>query len=326
MKIKVSITALLFCLATFAQKDGRDKSATRILKVDNDIYMIQGKGGNIGLSVGDDGVFMIDDQFADSTVEIMELIAEKSDKPVEFLINTHHHGDHTGGNYNMQAHGATIVAHENVRVRLEETIRSATEKSESLSVQMLPVITFDNDMTFYYNNEEISVIHLKNAHTDGDAIVYFKNSNVLHTGDIFFKNKYPYIDLTHGGTVEGYIAALDQILSMIDNETKIIPGHGEMAFKADVSYASSMLAGLYKNVSYQYVNKKTEAEIIAMRDFTKPYDDLGFGDGFISTEKMLQTLYNQVKADRGVIDNRSMEEQLQEKVRLQQEKNKGGGL
>ena len=325
MRFKSLISIAIFSTFFFAnaQNDSGEKDGIKLIKVKNDIYMIEGKGGNIGLSFGTDGVFMIDDKFADMSEDIIKEIQKKDKNLVQFLVNTHHHGDHTGGNVNMKEAGATIVAHENVRKRLNESFKNATEKSEADS-RKLPTITFTEDMTFHYNGEEIMIFHVHNAHTDGDAIVYFTGSNVIHMGDVLFKDKYPFIDLDNGGSVMGYIRALEKIAMLVDDKTVIIPGHGNIGSKQDLETTANMLNVLYRRVSYHYVNKKSEAEIIAMRDFTKPFDDKGFGKGFISTEKMLQTLYNDVKKNRGEIDKRTLEEQLQDKVRQQKEEAEKG--
>ncbi len=325
-KILISIITCFTFLFTAAQTDDGRKSHIKIIKVKDEIYMLQGKGGNIGLSFGDDGIFMIDDQFEDVTELILEDIKKISEKPIQFLVNTHHHGDHTGGNANMAKTGTTIIAHENVRSRISEAMNSALEKAttanskpEGVDPQMLPTITFSEDMTFYYNGEKIMVFHVHDAHTDGDVIVYFTESNVIHTGDVFFEGKYPYIDTASGGTLLGYMEALQKIMMLADDETKIIPGHGSIASKEDLRFTKNMLSLLYKRVTHHYMNLRTEDEITSMRDFTKLYDDKGFGDGFISTEKMLQIIYNEVKKERGVIDVRDMNERLREKFRQQKE-------
>lgn len=319
LKSLISISFLFSFFFITAQNDGGEKDGVRLIQVKDNIYMIEGKGGNIGLSFGNDGVFMIDDKFAEDSEDILKEIKKKDKNLVQFLINTHHHGDHTGGNANMKEAGATIVAHENVRKRLTESFKNASSKAEG-DTRKLPTITFTEDMTFHYNGEEVMIFHVHDAHTDGDAIVFFTGSNVIHTGDVLFNGKYPFIDLDNGGSVMGYIRALEKIAMLADENTIIIPGHGNIASKKDLEATASMLNVLYRRVTYHYVNQKSEAEIIAMRDFTKQYDDKGFGKGFISTEKLLQTLYNDVKKSRGAIDKRTLEEQLQDKVRQQKEK------
>jgi cyclase len=321
-KILLVSTFIIGGFFTISAQDGGEKNEVKAIKVQKEIYMLQGKGGNIGLSIGNDGVFMIDDQFADVTSEILKDIKKLSKKPVQFLINTHHHGDHTGGNVNMSKEGAIIVSHDNVRKRLSDMLKNATEKSDALDAKMLPTITFEKDMNFHYNGEQIMVFHVHNAHTDGDAVVYFMGSNVIHTGDAMFNGGYPFIDTKNGGTLKGYIEGLEKISLLADDDTKIIPGHGDIATKKDVDYMVNMLNVLYKNVMFQYRNQKTEAEIVNSRDFTKPYDDKGFGNGFINTQKILQTIYNEVVREAGPLDTRTMEERLEEKVK--ESKQKGG--
>ena len=321
-KILFIITICFSIFFTSAQTDEGSKVNTVLRQVQDNIYMIQGKGGNIGLSIGDDGVLMIDSQFADLSEDILKDIKRINKKPIQFLVNTHHHADHTGGNVNMVKEGAVIVSHENVRSRLSDARKENYKKSELSDKRVLSTITFKDDITFHYNNETILVFHVHDAHTDGDAVVYFPESNVIHTGDILFNGKYPFIDTNNGGTLNGYLEALGKIIMMSDTDTKIIPGHGNIANKADLKAAGNMLSTLHKRVSFQYLNKKTEAEILRMRDITKEYDDLGYGDGLISTEKILKTIYNEVKKERGEIDRRDIQQRLDDKVK-EYKKNNG---
>jgi len=321
MNYKILVLIITYFSLSFAaaQTDEGRGNNTILVLVQDGIYMIQGKGGNIGLSIGDDGVLMIDDQFAEATEDILKDIGKISKKPIQFLVNTHHHPDHTGGNVNIVKQGGLIVSHENVRDRLSKIVNASDDKSDTSDPRMLATITFKEDLTFHYNNETIFVFHVHKAHTDGDAIVYFTESNVIHAGDVLFQGKYPFIDTDNGGTIQGYIEALGKIAMVADNDTKIIPGHGDIAKKSDLNFSANMLTQLYKWVTFHYVNRKTEAEIINMRDFTKTYDDMGYGDGFISTEKILQTIYNEVKKERGEIDERDMDERLRDKARQQKE-------
>lgn len=316
--------ASLFSTLLVAQDDIAGKEFNiRRSNVQKNIHMIRATGGNIGLSIGKDGVFMIDDQFADAIPFIMEEINDLTDKPVAFIINTHHHGDHVGGNAAMAKEGAVIVSHANVRRRLEMMGSLSAESREKMDAGMLPLITFTQDMSFHYNGEEIRVFYVREAHTDGDAMVHFLGSNVLHTGDAFVNETYPYIDIENGGTLSGYIKGLETILQTVSENTKIIPGHGPLATSEDVRELLSLLQTVEKKVDYHYRNEKTEDEVAKMTDITQDYDRKGFGNGFISREKLLRTVYKEVSNARGPIDKRSMEERLKAKVKAQRE-GKGG--
>jgi cyclase len=296
-------------------------------KVKDNIYVLKGKGGNIGLFIGKDGAFLIDDQFAESTTQILSAVSELTSEPIQFLINTHHHGDHTGANKNMNEEGVVIFAHENVRKRLiMELMRSqqdsldkaykrqlnkgvnegipsakaeenakqtvaAMENDFNVPENILPMVTFDKEMTFYYNDEKIFVFHVHNAHTDGDSMIYFTETNVLHTGDAFVNGRYPFIDVENGGSVDGYIDALSKIQMVANEETKIIPGHGSIANLDDVVYAQSMLKFLSSRVTYYRVEGKSLEQILSMTELTKEFEDKGFGNAFISREEFITVLY-----------------------------------
>src|SRR5258706_946404 len=218
LRILAVSAAALFAAAASAQEDF-SKVEIQTEKLADAVYMMTGSGGNLGVSVGEDAVFVIDDQFAPLTPKIQAAIAKLSSKPVKFVLNTHWHGDHTGGNENLGRSGAVIVAHENVRKRLamdqifvDGSARADT--SRALSHVGLPVITFRDDLDFHVNEEDLHVFHVEHAHTDGDAIVRFANANVVHMGDTFFNGFYPFIDLRTGGSVDGYIAAVEKVLSI----------------------------------------------------------------------------------------------------------------
>ncbi len=298
MQLKYILTSLL-CLVvffTFSQTDTGSAYHTKFIKVEGNIYMIEGKGGNIGMIYGKDGILLIDDQFEEGVPDLLKEIKKISKEPIKYLVNTHHHGDHTGGNALIAKEGTIIFSHDNVRAHIEETIM--LKNDEKVDTDILPVITVSENMTFHFNGETILVIHVHNAHTNGDMMVYFTKSNVLHTGDIFFNEKYPFIDLDSGGSLNGVLNALDQILMIADEDTKIIPGHGKLASLNDVKYSKTMLVHLMKRVTHFVVNLKSEEEIVAMKEITQKYDDKGYGDGFISTDKMIRTIYKEVKTKR----------------------------
>ncbi|MGB5418871.1 MBL fold metallo-hydrolase [Algibacter sp.] len=284
LKLITSLFTFSLVITTCAQNN--DVQITTH-KLTENIYMLEGQGGNIGVSVGDDGVFMIDSQFGHLTPKILEAIKTLSDKPIKFLANTHHHGDHTGGNENIAKLNTTIIAHDNVYKRVKDN-----PKQNDTS---LPVITFNDKLSLYINGEQILIFHLDNAHTDGDAMLFFTESNVLHSGDTFFSGRYPYIDLKSGGSVNGYIQAIKSALILIDVDTKIIPGHGNLSNKQDYSTFLKMLETLKEKVETEIANGKTEYEVATNTALTKTYDDLDYGCCFISSEKIRRTLYNGLK-------------------------------
>jgi glyoxylase-like metal-dependent hydrolase (beta-lactamase superfamily II) len=286
------IIAFSFILSSsvFAFQDMEDVKI-EVIPVNENIYMLKGAGGNIGVSIGDDGVFMIDDQFAPLTPKIIEAVKTISDKPVKFLVNTHYHGDHTGGNTNFEKGGALIVAHENVRKRLKEDEKNTDQSG-------LPIITFDNKMQLHLNGDDIMVVHVHNAHTDGDALIYFPKSNVLHTGDTFFNGMFPYIDLKSGGSVAGDIEAAKTGLMLINAETKIIPGHGSLATYKDYEKYLKMLEGIQTNVNAAIFEGKSRVEIIEDESLTKEYiTDAAAEKAFINGPKIRGTFYDSLKSE-----------------------------
>jgi len=258
------------------------------IKLTDKVYMLTGQGGNIAVFIGDDGVFVIDDQYAHLTEKIQIAIKKLSEKPIIFLVNTHHHGDHTGGNENMANLGATIIAHDNVRKRLSS---NPTREGNMLPVKALPVITFNDKLCLHINGEQVLVFHVENAHTDGDALLYFTGSNVLHTGDNYFNGLYPYIDLNSGGSVNGYINAVKRALIVIDDDTKIIPGHGKQSNKIEYKTFLNMLESLKITILEEIEKDETEEQVTSNKELTKPFDDLGYSWGFINSEKIRRTFY-----------------------------------
>jgi len=232
-------------------------------------------GGNVGLSVGDDGVAMIDNGVATALDILKKRVAKITDKPIDYLINTHLHGDHIGNNAAFGENGARIISHDNLR-------KSVVAQGGG-SKASIPVITFANQMTLHINGDEAIVTHVANAHTDGDAIIHFRNANVIHTGDVMFNGLFPFIDGNNAGSMRGVIAALSQIESMADENTKIMPGHGPLASKADVSKTIAMLKDSYKLVADMVKADKTDKEIYAANPLSK-YDRYSWS--FITTEKM----------------------------------------
>ena len=283
---------ILFFFGNIANAQRFDKVEIETIKVADHVYMLIGAGGNIGVSIGDDGVFVIDDQFAPLSEKIHTAIKALSDKDIKFLVNTHHHGDHTGGNENMQKLGATIIAHDNVRQRMETTPKRDGSSEAKAS---LPIITFNDELSLHINGEKIGIFHVEHAHTDGDALLYFTESNVLHTGDTYFKGRYPYIDLDSGGSVDGYINAVKLGLQLIDDDTKVIPGHGNLSNKEEYQTFLKMLEYLRTKISEAIKAGNTEDEVAKNEAITKMYDDLDYGTGFINSEKIRRTFYLSLK-------------------------------
>ncbi len=284
--LKHTLSLLTFSIALLTSAQQKEVNIITH-KLTDHIYMLEGQGGNIGISIGDDGVFMIDSQFAPLTPKILDAIKALSTKPIKYLVNTHHHGDHTGGNKNIAALQTPIIAHENVYKR----IKNNPKQSDSA----LPVITFNDKLSLYINGEQVLIFHVDQAHTNGDALLYFTQSNVLHTGDTYFNGRYPYIDLSSGGSVTGYIQAIKRAMLLVDNSTKIIPGHGKQSSRTEYAAFLNMLETLKSNIETEIKNGKTEDEVATNKALTKTYDKLDYGCCFISSEKIRRTIYKGLK-------------------------------
>ncbi len=286
----------LFATSLLTYSAEEDKRSFSVTEVAPGIHMIAGvggfTGGNIGLSVGEDGVVMIDDSMPPLLDRMKKAIRTVTDKPVDFLINTHVHGDHTGNNQNMGKDGTHIVAHENLRLNMLRG-RKTKDGVKPTPKAALPVITFSHSMSFHLNGEDANIIHLAKAHTDGDAIIHYKKANVIHTGDIFFNGMFPYIDINNGGSVNGFIAALQEILKLSDGKTKIIPGHGPLGSVKELKQELDMLIDAKKLVLAQIQLEKTEDEVVEINPLAS-YDKKWTWD-FITTEKMTRQVYKSLK-------------------------------
>ena len=248
-------------------------SAQEISAIKDGIHVIMGRGGNIGVSVGEDGVFMIDDQFAPATETILGQVKTVTDQPVRFLVNTHFHRDHTGGNENLGKAGVLIFAHDNVRARL---------LAGDAPADALPVVTFNDTTTFHMNGQTVRVFHTANAHTDGDAMIHFQEADVIHMGDTFFNGFYPFIDSRSGGSIEGVFRSIDLVLELADAETVIIPGHGPIADR-------DMLTKARDAISPLIADGKSVEEIVAAAP-TKEFDAQG-GGGFLNPERFRRVMH-----------------------------------
>ena len=289
------ITVVVFLISYSIGAQSRfDKVEIKATEVSENIFMLEGSGGNIAVIRGDDGVLMIDSQYGPLSEKIKAAITELSDSDIKYLLNTHWHGDHTGGNKNFGSSGTTIVAHENVRRRMSTDQVNVNRTTKASSKTAWPVITFSEDMKIHFNDEDIAMVHIHNAHTDGDAFVYFSNANVLHMGDTFFNGRFPYIDLGSGGSVQGLIDAIAKATMIVDNETKIIPGHGSLATKADLKKYHEVVTVVFDGVKKAIADGKTLEEIKAS-DITKPFE--GWGSGFISDERFLDIIWTDLSRE-----------------------------
>jgi glyoxylase-like metal-dependent hydrolase (beta-lactamase superfamily II) len=288
------LLSLAFC-STPVLAQNFDKAQVKAEKLSETSYMLTGAGGNLGLSVGEDAVFLVDDQYAPMAPKIKAAIAAISSKPVKFVINTHWHNDHTGGNEAFAKSDAVVVAHENVRKRMSSDQMIAFLKMDvkASPKAALPVVTFTRDISFHLNGEDLLITHQPNAHTDGDAIVHFKTSNILHMGDLYFNKLYPFIDTSSGGSVEGVIAAVDRALAMANDSTKIIPGHGPLSTKAELAAYRAMLAAIAPRIKQLVKDGKTLDQAIAAKP-TAEFDAV-WGKGFVPPARFVEMLYNDFK-------------------------------
>ena len=254
-----------------------DNIEIRAIPVTENIYMLVGSGGNIGVSIGDDGTFIVDDQFAPLTDKIVAAIAELTDHPVDFVVNSHFHYDHTDGNENFGRAGALIVAQDNSRRRMatDQVLSGSNRPQPAYSKVGLPKITFLESMRFYYNDNTIDVIYTGPGHTDGDAQVYFRDSNVIHTGDMFVRYGLPYIDHGNGGSLDGMIEALWSIAGVINDDTIIIPGHGQLSTRADLLEFRMMLVTIRGRIKDQIDQGRSVDQVVASnpaRGYAEPGD------------------------------------------------------
>ncbi|WP_431125726.1 MBL fold metallo-hydrolase [Flagellimonas flava] len=287
-----ALLALLFVFPAVLQAQMNDVTIS-VDTLTSNTYMLTGRGGNIGIYVGQDKVYMIDDQFAPLSDKIKKTISSLTDKPVSFLVNTHMHGDHTGGNANFNSDETTIVAQDNVRKRLQERgQKNVADKklTQSDYEKSLPEITHADGMTFYEGDETIMLMHVHNAHTDGDTQVYFMNENVLHMGDTYFAGRYPYIDINSGGSIDGYIAASKNALMVIDDETQIIPGHGRPSNKKELQGFVAMLEDIKNIIQKEIDAGKGLEEVKNNSSLLAKYDET-HGKAYINPERMREAVY-----------------------------------
>ena len=297
MNARTWIAASLLAALPAAAQDF-SKVEIKTTKLGETTYMMEGAGGNLGLSIGEDAVFVIDDQFAPLSEKITAAIAKLTAKPVRFILNTHWHFDHTGGNENFAKAGAIVVAHENVRNRMstDQLIEFLKMPQPASPKGALPVVTFAGSVTFHLNGDEMRVIHVPRAHTDGDAIVHFVKSDVIHMGDVYFNGMYPFIDTSSGGTIDGTIAACDRVIALAKDSTRIIPGHGPLSNRTELKAYRDMLAAARERIGKLVADGRKVEEIVAARpmaDF-----DAKLGDGFIKADRFAEMIAHNILKNR----------------------------
>ena len=296
MRIRRSILALLLVSTPVAaQQRDWSKVEVKVEKLAPGVAVLFGQGGNIGLSYGEDGNVLIDDQYAPLTERILAAVREVDPDPIRFVVNTHWHPDHTGGNENIGRTGAIIVAHDNVRRRLSLGQMLRGSQIAPSPQGALPVVTFSEDVTFHLNGDDIRIHHVERAHTDGDALIHWTRANVLHMGDTFFNGMLPFIDLESGGSADGLIAALDEALAIANDRTVIIPGHGPISTRADLQAYRDRLVQLRGQVAEAIRAGRSLDEVKALR-LADPY---GRDTDFITPDFFIETLYRSLGDGRG---------------------------
>lgn len=297
MKKFLLLTVVLFCaISAHAQTTDWSKVEVKASKVAGNIYMLQGSGGNIGVSVGDDGILIVDDQYAPLADKIRAALKGIADKKLRFILNTHWHGDHTGGNEILGAE-APVIAHDNVRKRMSTEQKSTVfnRTTPPAPKQALPVVTFNHSLTVHFNGEEIRAIHFPHGHTDGDSVIFFTASNVVHLGDNFFAGRFPFVDLDSGGSVEGLIKNIGDIIGRIPADAKLIPGHGPLSTIDDLKTYHRMLQQTTEIVRQKIAAGKTMDQV---KSEGLPAEWQSWGTGFIKTELWVETIYRSLTAKK----------------------------
>lgn len=291
MKYMYAATAVLLSVSAAAQTPNFDAVQIKTIKVAQNIYMLEGQGGNIGVSIGDDGVLLIDDQFAPLTAKHIEAIKAITDKPVRFLINTHYHWDHVGGNENLGKAGVLIVAHDNVyrRMNSHQVVNLLKQDIQPYPKAALPVITYNDRVTYHINGDELTAYKVPRSHTDGDSFVRFRNANVVHTGDVFASGRYPFIDVENGvGSVKGIVKAMDEFIPTLDDLTKVIPGHGPVSGKKEVIAYRKMINTVATRVEALVKKGKTLEQVIAAKPLREYDEEWG---KFRKTDSFVEMVY-----------------------------------
>lgn len=291
-KLITGLTGALLATGSAQAQQDLSKVEIRTETVKPGVHVLFGAGGNIGVSTGPDGTFLIDDQFAPLIPKIQAAVAKLSDKPIRFVLDTHFHSDHTGGNEDLGKAGALIVAHDNVRKRMNsEQFSSVLNRSTPPApAAALPVVTFSESTSFHINGDTLHIVHVPRAHTDGDSLVHFVKANVIHMGDVFFASGYPFIDVDGGGSVLGVIAAVDKALAMGNADTVYIPGHGPVSKRQDLIAYREMLRDIVSKVQAQIQAGQSREAVLAAKP-TAAYDAKQ-GGGFMKPDVFTRIVYD----------------------------------
>lgn len=292
-KFRYALLMLTGLCATAADAD--EPVAMITVAVTDGIHMLMGKGGNIAVSTGRDGTFIVDDQYAIQHGPLLEAVKALSDDPVKLVVNTHWHTDHTGGNARFGEAATIIIAHDNVRKRLstDQVIEFFNSPRPAAPATALPVVTFSRDVTLHLNDDDVHIFHVRAAHTDGDAVVHFQRANVIHTGDVFFNERYPFIDSGGGGTIAGMIEAVERILALADDDTRIIPGHGSLTDKTGLTRYLEMLRAAQNAIAALIVAGNTMEQAVLAKPLASY--DAKWGAGFIAPDVFIKMLYDNLR-------------------------------
>ena len=285
------LTALFFAFTNVVSAQERKVEFTTI-QLSDTVYMLRGAGGNVGISTGEDGLYIIDDQVKPVTEQLLQAVRKVSDKPIRFVINTHYHADHVGGNEVIGGAGTVIIAHDNIRRRMttKQVNKFRNDTTPPYAKDALPVLTFNDRISLHLNGESVTAYYVANGHTDGDSIIHFPESNVIHMGDMYFNGLYPYVDLDAGGSMQGMVDAADLALSMADDATRIIPGHGPLAMTEDLKSYRDFLVRAGANVQELIDQGMNLQQVIAAKPTSEWDEELG--KTWITPAQFVTFIYN----------------------------------
>ncbi len=293
MKSLLLIAILFASINSLSAQDKPVEFTT--FQLSDTVYMLKGRGGNVGVSTGEDGLYIIDDQIRPVTTQLLQAIRKISDKPIRIVLNTHYHADHVGGNETIGDAGAVIISHDNIRKRMTTEQVSIFMKNSTppYAKDALPIVTFNDRLSLHMNGETATAYYVANGHTDGDSIIHFPVSNVIHMGDMFFNDLYPYVDLDAGGSMQGLVAAADLALSMADESTRIIPGHGPLGMTEDLKNYRDYLIKAGANVQ-ELIDKDMDLQQIIAAEPTKEWDE-ELGKTWITPAQFVTFIYNSLE-------------------------------